>query len=168
MAAIIQSLESKGLNVYPINSFGAKKLGMIAAVKPDLIINRPHGRLVMGGGESGVELLSGLNVPVLAPVTVSDLYDNWMNDKQGMASGGMTSMSVVMPELDGAIAPFAVAAQFEKNGMHIFDAIPGHTEKFCRMVYNFTKLQTKANAVKKVAIYFYKVIGTLTFYADDL
>lgn len=168
MAAIIQSLESKGLNVYPINSFGAKKLGMIAAVKPDLIINRPHGRLVMGGGESGVELLSGLNVPVLAPVTVSDLYDNWMNDKQGMTSGGMTSMSVVMPELDGAIAPFAVAAQFEKNGMHIFDAIPGHTEKFCRMVYNFTKLQTKANADKKVAIYYYKGIGKGTLNAADL
>lgn len=168
ISAIINSLEDKGLNVYPINSFGAKKLGMIAAVKPNLIINRPHGRLVMGGGESGVEMLSRLNVPVLAPVTVSELYDKWLDDKQGMASGGMTSMSVVMPELDGAIAPFAVAAQFEKNGMRIFDAIPSHTEKFCRMVENFTKLQTKTNADKKIAIYYYKGTGKGAINAADI
>lgn len=168
ISAIINSLEAKGVNVYPINSFGVKKLGMIAAVKPNLIINRPHGRLVMGGGESGVEVLSRLNVPVLAPVTVSELYDKWLEDKQGMTSGGMTSMSVVMPELDGAIAPFAVAAQFEKNGMRIFDAIPTHTEKFCRMVENFTKLQTKTNADKKIAIYYYKGTGKGAINAADI
>lgn len=168
ISAIINSLEEKGLNVYPINSFGAKKLGMIAAVKPNLIINRPHGRLVMGGGERGVEMLSSLNVPVLAPVTVSELYDKWLNNKQGMTAGGMTSMSIVMPELDGAIAPFAVAAQFEKDGMRIFDAIPSHTEKFCRMVEKFTKLQTKTNADKKIAIYYYKGIGKGAINAADI
>ena len=159
MSAIINSLEKRGLNVYPINSFGMKKLGMIASVKPNIIINRPHGRLVMGGADSGTNLLKQLNVPILAPVTVSELYDKWLTDKQGMASGSMSSMSVVMPELDGAIAPFAVAAQFERNGMRIFDAIPSHTEKFCSMIENFTKLQTKTNQEKKIAIYYYKGMG---------
>lgn len=168
ISAIINSLEQKGLNVYPINSFGSKKLSMIEAVKPNLIINRPHGRLVMGGGESGTQLLSRLNVPVLAPVTVSELHDKWLVDKQGISSGGMTSMSVVMPELDGAIAPFAVAAQFERNGMRIFDAIPGHTEKFCRMVENFTQLQIKTNAEKKIAIYYYKGTGKGSVNAADI
>lgn len=168
MAAIINSLEKRGLNVYPINSFGMKKLGMIAAVKPNLIINRPHGRLVMGGGESGTELLKQLNVPVLAPVTVSELYDTWLTDKQGMSSGSMSSMSIVMPELDGAIAPFAVAAQFERNGMRLFDAIPSHTEKFCGLVENFTKLQTKQNVDKKVAIYYYKGTGKGTLSASEI
>lgn len=168
MAAIINSLEDKGLNVYPVNSFGMKKLEMIRAVKPHLIINRPHGRLVMGGSESGVRLLERLNVPVLSPVTISDLYENWLADKQGMASGGMTSMSVVMPELDGAIAPFAVAAQFERNGMRLFDAIPGHTEKFCKLVKNFTVLQAKPNAGKKIAIYYYKGIGKGTVNAAGI
>lgn len=159
IASIINSLEKRGLNVYPINSFGMKKLGMIASVKPNIIINRPHGRLVMGGADSGTSLLKQLNVPILAPVTVSELHDKWLTDKQGMASGSMSSMSVVMPELDGAIAPFAVAAQFERNGMRIFDAIPSHTEKFCSMVENFTNLQTKANSEKKIAIYYYKGMG---------
>lgn len=168
MAAIINSLEAKGLNVYPINSFGIKKLEMIRAVKPNLIINRPHGRLVMGGGQSGVEMLSTLNVPILAPLTVSDLYEEWLAAKQGMASGGMSAMSVVMPELDGAIVPFAVAAQFEKNGIRIFDQIPEHTEKFCRMVKNFTDLQIKSNAEKKIAIYYYKGTGRGTINAADI
>ena len=38
MAALINSLEEKGLNVYPIYSFGMGKLQMIEAVKPDIII----------------------------------------------------------------------------------------------------------------------------------
>lgn len=168
IAEMINLLEAKGLNVYPINSFGARKLSMIADVRPNLIINRPHGRLVMGGGESGVDLLAQLNVPVLAPVTVSELHEKWLDDKQGMASGSMTSMSVVMPELDGAIAPFAVAAQFERGGMQLFDAIPQHTEKFCRMVKNFTELQTRQNSEKKIAIYYYKGTGKGSVNAADI
>lgn len=168
IAAIINSLEERGMNVYPINSFGMKKLGMIEAVHPDIIICRPHGRLVMGGAESGTKLLERLNVPILAPVTVSELYDTWLSGKQGMASGGMTSMSVVMPELDGAIAPFAVAAQFDRNGMKLFDAIPGHTDKFCSLVKNFTNLQSKRNADKKIAIYYYKGTGKGAVSAADI
>ncbi len=159
MEAIINSLEKRGLNVFPINSFGSKKLKMIADVKPSLIINRPHGRLLMGGGESGTEMLKHLGVPIFAPVTVSELYEKWLDNRQGMEQGGLTSMSVVMPELDGAIAPFAIAAQFERNGLKLFDAIPGHTEKFCSMVERFTRLQSKPNSEKRVAIYYYKGAG---------
>ncbi len=168
MTALVKSLEEKGLNVYPINSFGMKKLQMLREVKPDLIINRPHGRLVMGGGESGTELLKQLNVPILAPVTVSENHDKWLESKQGMTAGGMTSMSVVLPELDGAIAPFAVAAQFERNGLQLFDAIPGHTEKFCRLVKNFTRLQQLDNSQKKIAIYYYKGTGKGAMGAADI
>ncbi|MCT4599466.1 MAG: cobaltochelatase subunit CobN [Marinifilaceae bacterium] len=168
MVAIIKSLEDKGINVYPISSFGMKKLKMIKEVNPDLIINRPHGRLVMGGGESGNRLLEKLNVPILAPLTVSDLYSNWLTSKQGMKSGGMTSMSVVLPELDGAIAPFAIAAQFEKNGRRIFDAIPKHTEKFCKLVSNYLKLRIKKNKNKKIAIYYFKGVGKGAISAADI
>ncbi len=168
LAALINSLEEMGMNVYPISSFGMKKLQLIKAVEPNLIINNPHGRLVMGGAAAGEALLKGLNVPILAPVTVSELHDKWLKSKQGMEQGGLTSMSVVLPELDGAIAPFAVAAQFERNGYKIFDQIPGHTQKFCSMVKNFTELQTKSNADKKIAIYYYKGTGKGAIGAGDL
>ncbi len=168
IAALINLLEDRGLNVYPINSFGMKKLELIKAVKPNLIISNPHGRLVMGGAASGEKLLQELNVPILAPVTVSEVHDKWLKSRQGMESGGLTSMSVVLPELDGAVAPFAIAAQFERNGYNIFDAIPGHTEKFADMVENYIKLQTKSNSEKKVAIYYYKGVGKGAINAGDI
>ncbi|MFR9580466.1 MAG: cobaltochelatase subunit CobN [Rikenellaceae bacterium] len=168
IAALITTLESKGLNVYPISSFGEAKLGMIEAVKPNVIINNPHGRLVMGNAKGGEELLKKLNVPILSPITISQSYDSWMEDKQGMAGGGMTSMSVVLPELDGAIMPFAISAQFERDGRMIFDSIPGRNNRFCNYVNNFAKLQTKDNAEKKVAIYYYKGVGKGTINAESI
>lgn len=166
--SLIESLEAKGLNVYPINSFGAKKLDMIKAINPSVVINRPHGRLVMGAGEQGVDLMKELNIPILSPLTISDTHDNWISDKQGMTSGGMTSMSIVMPEIDGAIAPYAIAAQFERNGKRIFDTIPMHTEKFCELVKNYAQLQTKDNKHKKVAIYYYKGVGKGSINAAEI
>lgn len=166
--ALIKGLESRGLNVYPINSFGIGRLAMLTAVRPDVIINRPHGRLVMGMADAGVETLKRLGAPVLAPVTVSEYYDKWLESKQGMSGGGMTSMSVVMPELDGAIAPFAVAAQFDRDGLGIFDQIPVHTDKFCSLVENFARLRTLDNKDKKVAIYYYKGHGKGALAAADI
>ncbi len=168
LAALINSLEEKGLNVYPISSFGMKKLSMVKAIEPNIIINNPHGRLVMGGAEAGEKLLESLNVPILAPVTVSELYHRWLKSRQGMEQGGLTSMSVVLPELDGAIAPFAVAAQFERDGYNIFDEIPVHTNKFTSLAKNFTELQTKENKDKKLAIYYYKGTGKGSVGAADL
>ncbi len=168
IAAIIKSLEERGINVYPIYSFGMKKLDMISDVSPDLIIYNPHGRLVMGGGESGTEMLKKLNVPVLAPITISEPYNKWINDKQGMESGSMSSMSVVLPELDGAIAPYAVAAQFERNGLQIFDAIPEQSNKFVDLATNYLSIQKKNNAEKKIAVYYYKNTGKGAVNAADI
>ncbi len=168
IAALINSLENQGLNVYPINSFGMNKIRLIKSAKPNIIINNPHGRLVMGNATAGESLLKSLNIPMLAPITVSELHDKWLKSHQGMEQGGLTSMSVVLPELDGAIAPYAVAAQFERNGYNIFDAIPNHTNKFCSLVKKFTNLQTKNNADKKIAIYYYKGTGKASVGAADI
>lgn len=165
---MIDMLEARGLNVYPIKSFGPKRLRMTAAVRPDLIINNPHGRLVMGAGEAGVDALRELDVPILAPVTVSGLYDQWMSDRQGMTARGMATMSVVMPELDGATVPMAVAAQFERGGRRIFDVIPGQGAEFCSLAERLVRLRTKANAEKRIAIYYYKGAGRNAVSAADL
>lgn len=166
--ALINNLEARGLNVYPINSFGMGRLGMLTAVKPDVIINRPHGRLVMGMADAGTSILKQIGAPILAPVTVSELYEKWLPDAQGMAGGGMATMSVVMPELDGAIAPYAIAAQFDRGGLRIFDEIPVHTDKFCSLVENFAQLRRKQNKDKKVAIYYYKGNGKGALSAADI
>ena len=166
IAALIEGLEAQGLNVYPIHNLGPERLKMVADVRPNLIINRPHGRFAMGGNAE--QLLTRLNAPLLSPITVSQRYETWLQSPQGMSGGGLTTMSVVLPELDGGIVPMPVAAQFERNGRLIFDAIPQQTDKFCRLAARFAALQTKLNDQKRVAIYYYKGTGKGSVGAADI
>lgn len=156
--SLIASLEQRNINVYPISGF-AKRLDMLEAIRPDAVIYMPHGRLLMGQGEKAVEWLKERNIPMFCPVTINDTYDNWMADKKGMA-GGFMSQSIVMPELDGGIAPFALNAQFiDQDGLYLFKSIPGRLSRFSDMVANYLQLQTLPNKDKKIAIYYYKGPG---------
>ncbi len=156
--SLIISLEKKNLNVYPITGF-VKRLEILKEINPDAVIYMPHGRLLMGQGEKGVEWLKEKNIPIFCPLTINDTYDNWMADKKGMV-GGFMSQSIVMPELDGGIVPFALNAQFvDDEGLYLFKPIPGRLEQFTKMVANHVKLQTLPNKDKRVAIYYYKGPG---------
>lgn len=168
IVSLINGLEAEGLNVYPISSFGTAKIGMVQSVQPNVIINNPHGRLLMAGAEKGLDLLRELNVPIVTPITLSEPHDKWMQSKQGMESGGMTSMSVVLPEMDGGIMPYAITAQFERNGRQIFDTIPGRGARFCAAISNYANLQRKANGDKRIAIYYYKGSGKGSITAESM
>ncbi len=165
---LIQGLEEQGLNVYPIRSFGKKKLELLQDCNPDLVILRPHGRLAMGQQNKAIDWLKEKNIPVLAPLTVFEEYDKWLTNQQGMY-GGMLSMSVVMPELDGAVVPYAIVSKFKgESGNLIFDAIPNRVDNFCEITANWLKLQTKRNANKKIAIYYFKGPGNNALVAANM
>lgn len=165
--AIIAGLESKGMNVYPISS-GSKRLAFLEEVNPDLIVYMPHGRFSAGKPEQTAAFLSAKNVPVLAPVTITDTYESWMEDPKGMV-GGFMSQSVVTPEIDGAIVPFAlVALEEQPNGIKIFKAIPDRLEQFTRLAANYIKLRKKPNSEKKVAIYYFKGPGQNAMVAQGI
>lgn len=156
--SLIVSLEQRNINVYPVSGF-ANRLKFLEDINPAAVIYMPHGRLLMGQGEKAVEWLKAHNIPMFCPITINDTYDNWMTDKRGMA-GGFMSQSIVMPELDGGIAPFALNAQFiDKDGLYLFKNIPGRLAQFTDMVSNYLRLQTLPNKDKKVAIYYYKGPG---------
>lgn len=156
--SLIVSLEQRNINVYPVSGF-ANRLQFLEDINPAAVIYMPHGRLLMGQGEKVVEWLKAHNIPMFCPITINDTYDNWMADKRGMA-GGFMSQSIVMPELDGGIAPFALNAQFiDKDGLYLFKNIPGRLAQFSDMVSNYLRLQTLPNKDKKVAIYYYKGPG---------
>lgn len=166
---LIRSLEAQNINVYPIQAFGGNKtLDLLKECKPDLVIVRPHGRLAMGQTKASLQWLLEANVPVLAPLTIYEDYEKWLKNKQGM-TGGLLSMSVVIPELDGATTPYALIAEFKnENGFQIFDAIPGRMEDFTELVANWLKLRTKSNAEKKIAIYYFKGPGKNALVAQGL
>ncbi len=165
--SLIRNLEARGMNVYPVSSF-AERLELLQEISPDAVIYMPHGRMLMGQGERGVEWLKERNIPVICPITINDTYDHWMADKQGMV-GGFLSQSVVMPELDGGIVPMAINAQFiDDEGLYLFKAIPGRAEQFAGTVANYLKLRTKANKDKKIAIYYFKGPGSNSLVAAGL
>ncbi|MBS9768653.1 MAG: cobaltochelatase subunit CobN [Flavobacteriaceae bacterium] len=166
---LIEGLEKQGINVYPIQAFGGNKtLDLLKECKPDLVIVRPHGRVALGQNRETLQWLIEANVPLLAPVTVYQNYEKWLKSKRGM-SGGLLSMSVVIPELDGATVPYALIAEMKNSeGFEIFDEIPGRMKDFTELVANWLKLQTKPNAEKKIAIYYFKGPGKNALVAQGL
>ncbi len=165
---LIKELESKGINVFPIRSFGIRKLELLQSTNPDIVLLRPHGRMAMGYQDKAIDWLKQQNIPVLTPLTVYEEYDKWLKDPQGMF-GGMLSMSVVMPEMDGAVAPYAVVAQYKNQaGNLIFDGIDNRIENFSELVSKWANLQKQQNKDKKIAIYYFKGPGKNSMVASGL
>ena len=70
------------------------------------------------------------------------------------------SQSIVTPEIDGAIRPFALFAQYEdEEGLRHSYAVPERLKTFVSTINNYLNLNTKPNSEKKVAIYYYKGPG---------
>lgn len=156
--SLVTRLEQHTINVYPVSGF-ASRLKILEDIRPDAVIYMPHGRLLMGQGDKAVEWLKQQDIPMFCPITINDTYENWMADKRGMA-GGFMSQSIVMPELDGGIVPFALNAQFiDDEGLYLFKPIPGRLEQFTDMIANYLRLRTLPNKDKRIAIYYYKGPG---------
>ena len=151
---LIKALEKEGYNVYPVQSM-TRFMSFIDEVQPDAVINMAHGRM----GDRMVDYLKTKNILLFAPLTINSLVNEWENDPLGM-SGGFMSQSSVTPEIDGAIRPFALFAQYEdKEGLRHSYAIPERLKTFVSTINNYLNLKTKPNKDKKVAIYYYKGPG---------
>lgn len=161
IVSMIERFENEGYNVYPVAGH-SQRMEFLKAIEPDAVIYMPHGRLA--GGDEGVEWLKSMNIPVFAPLTVIETEEKWKENPMGM-SGGFMSQSIVMPELDGAILSYAVNAQYiNKDGLHLFKAVPERLETFSQVVSNYLQLKDLDNSKKRVAIYYFKGsgLGSLT------
>ncbi|NIG56477.1 cobaltochelatase subunit CobN [Chitinophaga sp. Cy-1792] len=164
---IISVFQRKGWNVYPIAGM-KKRLEFLQAVHPDMVVEMPHGRISTGNSAAVSAWLKQRNIPLLSPVTVFAPFDRWMNDPQGL-SGGMLTQSIVAPELDGGVAPYAFVAQYrDAAGYDIFRAIPDRLEKFTGLMEKWLSLKHKANKDKRIAIYYFKGPGMASLVAGNL
>ncbi|MCY4429977.1 MAG: cobaltochelatase subunit CobN [Rhodospirillales bacterium] len=165
--AFIEALEDRRWNVYPVAS-SAKRLDFLKEIEPDLVILMPHGRLTRGSAQEATRWLQERNIPMLTPVSVFQDHDEWVADQQGMA-GGLLTLSVVLPELDGGVAPYAIAAQFrDPSGYEIFDVVPERLDTFVDLVARYLALKTTPNSDKRVAIYYYKGPGKNAMTASNM
>lgn len=153
---LIAELEKTGNVVYPVNSVQKFVENQHAdSVNVSAIINMAHGRL----GDAFVDYLKRVNVPFFAPLNVNRLEKKWENDNMGM-NGGFLSQSVVTPEIDGALRPFALFAHYVgKDDLEYVAAMPERLGTFVQTVNNYIGLKHKPNSQKRVAIYYYKGPG---------
>ncbi len=165
--ALIEELERKNLNVYPVTGF-FRRLEYIKEVKPDIIVFFAHGRIAPGQPDEAAQLLKETNAPLLCPIVLFEPYDTWQNNQKGM-TGGNLSQNLIVPEIDGGTVPFVIGAQFpNQKGLMVFREIPERIESFCRLVENLTRLQRKTNNDKRVAIVYYKGPGRNALTATGL
>lgn len=153
---LIKELEATGNVVYPVSDMETLiDKRQADSIQPSAVINMAHGRM----GDFMVEYLTRQNIPLFAPLNINRLVEDWEADKMGM-SGGFLSQSVVTPEIDGAIRPFALFGHYkDEEGLQHVYAIPERLETFVRAVNNYIRLQRKPNSEKRVAIYYYKGAG---------
>lgn len=165
--SIITSFERAGMTIYPISA-GRKRLQFLEEVNPQAVIYFPHGRIAMGQADVAVDWLKERNIPLFSPLTILTSQQKWEEDKMGMF-GGFLSQSVVMPELDGAIYPYVLNVQeIDKEGFYRFKASPERLARFTQIVSNFVALKKKANAEKKLAIFYFKGPGQSSLVAQGL
>lgn len=165
--AVIRAFEARGFEVVPIAAV-RRRLAFLQAVEPAAVVYMPHGRLTLGQADEARQWLAARNIPLFAPLTVFSEAGEWQADQRSL-DGGLLSMSVTLPEIDGATAPMTIAAQFRgDDGLRIFKALPSRLERFADLVQRTVILKTKANADKKLAIYYYKGPGQSALIAGDL
>ncbi len=168
----IQSQLNEFANVLPIGVSGTfseneemfKKY--IIKTPIDLIINVMPFRLGAGpmGGDyqAGIELLKVANVPYFHPFFLTrKTQEDWKNSIQGCGPSEVL-ISVMLPELDGAIQTFPIGAmnqnEYHKDYDIVTDELIGIDDRIKKLVGSVKKhvvLRRKPNCEKRIAIICY-------------
>jgi len=129
----------------------------------DALVNLKYFRLNGGplGGDPALtnDLLTRLNVPVFAPLSMfSQDLKEWEENVCGI-SPVLTIMAVVWPELDGCIEPIPCCGlhtiSINGNEAKEVGAIPERIGRITRRINNWIRLKNVPNEEKKVAIIIY-------------
>ncbi|MBB3701278.1 cobaltochelatase subunit CobN [Flammeovirga yaeyamensis] len=162
-----KALFQRGLNVITITSH-KNRVAMMKETAPDLVVYLPHGRLAGHSREDVGKWLEEHNIPVLSPLSIFQKKEDWENSQKGM-SGGMLSMNVVLPELDGAVAPYAFAVEMkDESGFLKFKGIPERIDRLADMCKNYVNIKKKPKSEQKIAIYYFKGPGMNAMVASNL
>lgn len=162
---LITALEQAGIMPYPVSSMRAFVFSrQIDSVAPSIVINMAHGRM----GDYMTAWLERHRVPLFTTVYVPQLTADWEADPMGM-SGGFLSQSIVTPEIDGAIRPYALFAhRLNKEGIQEVYAVPSRLKTFVESIQRYIALQQKSNSEKRVAVYYFKGPGQSALVASGM
>ena len=161
---------SEFTDVIPIaaNSYNIRDMGKARALLEgaDAIVNLMPFRFIAGpmGGDSAsaVELLRSLDAPLLSPFYMtSSTEEEWMASKKGLDPMEF-SLSVFLPELDGALCTLPVGFRHDLGELNEFgisvkeiQPLDDRVNRICGKVRRYLALREKPNSEKKIAILAY-------------
>jgi cobaltochelatase CobN len=178
--ALVNALESEGLGVIPVFTFGFRDYLLNTPTIEDtireflMIDGKPivdaaivltsffvldHGRwYVEDRGRSfavarGVELLKSLGVPIIKPILEHyQSINEWLASTAGVSPFTQV-YNVIMPEVDGAIEPILVAcAKKLEDGSKIYEPFNDHVRLIARRVRRWVELRRTKPSERRIAI----------------
>ena len=154
--SLISKLTAAGYNVYPISAKGDERARLLRETEPDAVVYLPMGRL---GNDSLINWCYDRQIPLFMPFPLVETREEWL-DAERPVSGGTLNARVVVPEIDGAMAPLCISTQNAgREGYVSHTPEPERIDAFVEQLDRFMRLRDMANADKKVAIAYFKSPG---------
>lgn len=153
---LVTRLTKEGYNVYPLTATGRQRSEMIKSVRPDAIIYLPMGRL---GNDSLINWAYDSKIPLFMPFPLIQSREDWLDINKPMG-GGTLNARIVVPEIDGGMAPLCISTQNQcEDGYVLYTPELERIDAFMGQFDRFMKLKEKPNTDKKIAIGYFKSPG---------
>ena len=162
---LITMLTRQGFNVYPMTCSGKKRERMLKELQPDAVVYLPMGRI---GNDTLIQWMQEKNIALFCPFPMAATHEEWMNSSIPMTSGSKNAR-IVIPEIDGGTAPFAIATQNPNDkGYHINTAEVERCEMLVEHISRRMSLRTKKNSEKRIAIGYFRRPGNDALLASGM
>ena len=153
---LITMLTRRGMNVYPLTGMGKQRDRMLRQLQPDAVVYLPMGRI---GNDTLIQWMQAKNVALFTPFPISASRDEWLDEHVPMSSGSKNAR-IVIPEIDGGIAPYCIATQnTDDRGYYRYTAEVERCEALAENVSRYLSLRTKPNGEKRIAIGYFRRPG---------
>lgn len=153
---LITMLTQRGMNVYPLTGMGKQRDRMLRQLQPDAVVYLPMGRI---GNDTLIQWMQEKNVALFTPFPISASHDEWLDEHIPMSSGSKNAR-IVIPEIDGGMAPYCIGTQnTDAQGYYRYTAEVERCEALAENVSRYLSLRTKPNGEKRIAIGYFRRPG---------
>lgn len=153
---LITMLTRRGMNVYPLTGMGKLRDRMLRQLQPDAVVYLPMGRI---GNDTLIQWMQEKNVALFTPFPISASHSEWLDEHIPMSSGSKNAR-IVIPEIDGGMAPYCIGTQnTDAKGYYRYTAEVERCEALADHVGRYLALRTKPNRDKHIAIGYFRRPG---------
>lgn len=162
---LIDRLTRCGMNVWPIAASGAVRAEMLRRLNPDAIVYLPMGRL---GDDELIGWTQSHDIPLFMPFPMIQSHDEWIDPKMPVSSG-VLSARIVIPEIDGGLAPICIATQqADAQGYLIYRVEEERMATLVDYIRRYMALRRTPNARKRIAVGYFRMPGKDALVASGL